>query len=189
MALIDALGHAHWGYNYEKFSYNKIPVLIKEYDPITQYQVSALWALWRLWAEYFFDNDSCLGRETDSVLEVRWLREAVKLMHSEYVKRIYELAAISQWMVIAKGKGRMREKQFLLVEIHKVNTNPTSISEGPEIPPELTYWIGNEYLVKVDRLYHRPLLKVMHNIWIGDLNALGGETPLSPPPLGPDYAS
>ena len=137
----------------------------------------------------FFDKDTELRKEDNPNIEIEWLKEAVKHMHYEYVKRIHELAAVSQWLTIAKGRGGKREKEFLLIEIHKVKTNPEAISEGPEIPLEFLHWIGNEYLVKVDRFYHRPRLRITHAVWTEVMNNLGGEVPLSPPPLGPDYAS
>ena len=183
------MGQAHWGHNYINFDYNEIPVLAQEYDPIKQFQISALWAIWRVWSEYFFDRDTDLRKVDDPNVKVKWLKEAVKLMHYEYVKRIYELAAISQWLTIAKRRGEIREKQFLLIEMHKVDTNPATISEGSEIPEEMLDWIGKEYLVKVDRFYHRPRLKITHAVWTEVINSLGGEVPLGPPPLGPDYAS
>ena len=185
LSLVNKLGAAHWE-QYEDFEYNEIPVLLSKYTPIKQYHISALWALWKLWAEYFFDKESTLG-ETSPNEQVRWLKEAIKNLHLEYVKRIYELAAISQWLVISKNRGSTREKQFLLVEIHKVDTNSSVISE--EMVNDLQSWIGREYLVKVDRFYHRPRLKIQHAIWTEVISSLGGEIPLGPSPLGPDYAS
>ena len=184
-SLVDKLGAAHWE-QYDNFEYNEVPVLLSKYTPIKQYHISALWALWKLWAEHFFDKESTLGAASPDK-QIRWLREAIKNLHFEYVKRIYESAAISQWLVISKNRGSTREKQFLLVEIHRVDTNPSTISE--DMADEIQSWIGREYLVKVDRFYHRPRLKIKHAVWTGVISSLGGETPLGPSPLGPDYAS
>ena len=61
-------------------------------------------------------------------------------------KNIYELASVAQWLKIAKRRGRVPEKEFLLVDAQQVNTNPEHVElDQGQIPQEILEWLGAGY--------------------------------------------
>ena len=121
-----------------------------------------------------------------------WPNAIWTMFSKEVIKRIYESATVAQWIEVAEmnrsGDDEHRqvpEKEFLLTWAASVSTNPKGIDVGKNhgVPTCITGWIGKEYIVKLDRFYHRPRLRIRHAAW-SDISPRGdGHEP--PPPPGP----
>ena len=119
-------------------------------------------------------------------LEDKWVKQMGSYMHLEFIKRIYELASVAQWLKIAKRRGRVPEKEFLTVDAQQVNTNPEHVElDQGQIPQEILEWLGVGYLVRLDRQYHRPRLRIEHTRWADNILPQGGGSPLPSVPSGP----
>ena len=93
IALVDEKGGLHWP-DYQVYDYNEIPTLLNSYNAQAMYQLSALWAMWRLWSSYFHDKEFDLLDQ--AYLEDKWVKQMGSYMHLEFIKRIYELASDRQ---------------------------------------------------------------------------------------------
>ena len=56
MQIIDKLGNEHWE-DHDPLVYGLIPDILRSYDPINIYHVSALWAFGVTWCKHFYDPD------------------------------------------------------------------------------------------------------------------------------------
>ena len=91
--IIDQLGRAQWG-EYESINHDFIPIMLKEYDPIKLYQVSALWAIWTTWCSHFYDH-----HPTDN-----WVNDIICTFKDQFALRIAEAPAMVQWLRIAQDR-------------------------------------------------------------------------------------
>ena len=75
--------------------------------------------------------------------------------------------------------NKIPEKEFLLKQGSLICPNMTAILPGKntEFHPLVNDWLGIQYLVKVDRNYHRPRLRIMYTALSELLAPLGGGDP------------
>ena len=148
---------------------NDVPVLLNVYDPVSLFHISLMWAVWRVWTTYFYNED------LDEVHFYDWNEVVLDFFVTEVARRIGEAIPVVQWLDVYKhrhdteeqGEKRMPEKEFLIRQATAVKANLSHIPrglEGEEIHPEIQKWIGNSYLVEVNRHYHRPRLRIKYDV-------------------------
>ena len=183
---IHRLGSLHW-IDYKPIDYNQIPDILKEYDPIKIYHISAIWALWVTWCKYFYDPKPV----------VDWKREILTKFKEQFYKRIAEVPSMIQWLRIIWNRRdhsnsgledtakHVSEKEFLLIHTQSVKINSTHLVYGGDgLDPIIEKWIGKGYLVSIDydALHgNKPRLKLNHNPWSGLIHM---EDPSAIPPQG-----
>ena len=181
MGTIDNLGERHWE-DYTPLKFNDIPTILNQYDPIALYHVSALWAIWVTWCTYFHEDMDNAEREA---YKASWYRRMMMEMKKQFTLRVIEAPAMTQWIEIVKerrtggdplGEGTsIPEKEFLLVHSNKVVTNPDKITMNEH----LQKWIAKEHLLSLDhRMFHRPRLRIHHEVWHPYVGIQGGDAPL-----------
>lgn len=181
MGTIDNLGERHWE-DYKPLKFNDIPIILNQYDPIALYHVSALWAIWVTWCTYFHEDMDNAEREA---YKASWYRRMMMEMKKQFTLRVIEAPAMTQWIEIVKerrtggdplGEGTsIPEKEFLLVHSNKVVTNPDKITMNEH----LQKWIAKEHLLSLDhRMFHRPRLRIHHEVWHPYVGIQGGDAPL-----------
>ena len=169
---IDALGSAHFPI-YTPFTLDTVLDICQEYQPVRLYHMSAIWAIWRMWCTFMYDDDY---EPQDN-----WEKTILNTFKEELIKRIYESVTAMEWLEIAKlnrqhdNSRQVPEKEFLLIWAQSVTTNPTNIQA-------LGKWIGNKIIVTIDNSFHRPRLRIQHALIQSWLN-LGGDLP--PPHWNP----
>ena len=184
--VIDKLGNAHWD-DYEPLVYDLIPDILRSYDPINLYHVSALWAFWVIWCKHFYD--------TDPVED--WKVEILTKFKEQFYKRIAEAPSMTQWIKLAQSRRTeseddsdnpiksVSEKDFLMIHTQSIRTNTPHLICGDEGPdPNIMKWIGKGHLVTIDYDAlngNKPRLRLDHIPW---KNFVHPEDPLAPPPSG-----
>ena len=108
--IIDKLGNEHWE-DYNPLVYDLIPDILRSYDPINIYHVSALWAFWVTWCKHFYDPDP-VGD---------WKIEVLTKLKEQFYKRIVEAPSMTQWIKLAQS--RRTESDMLAV----ANSRPIMI--------------------------------------------------------------
>ena len=122
-----------------------------------------LWAIWRHWASYMYNPEFPHPTNVD-----HFTKSVMTYLQIEFVQRIYEMNPAIQWLEVLeqRSKHNIPEKEFLLIHTKKVRTNPDSLAINEEsIHPTIKQWLGNEYLITVDKTYHRPRLRVEYRHW------------------------
>ena len=108
-------------------------------------------------------------------------------MKKQFVKRVCEAPAMIQWIKIVDDRrtsmedqsNRIPEKEFLLIHTHLVQTNKTRI----ELHGYIEAWICKGYLLSIDTtIYHRPRLRIHHNVWTPHIGAAEGGIAVLPIP-------
>lgn len=171
--VIDRLGKDHWE-EYEPLVYDMIPDVLRSYDPINIFHVSALWAIWVIWCKHFYDPDPVED----------WEVEILTKFKEQFYKRIAEAPSMTQWIKLAQNRRteledgsnnhirNASEKDFLLFHTQSIKTNTTHLictGEGPD--PNIVKWIGKGHLVSIDHDAlngNKPRLRLNHTPW-GDL--------------------
>ena len=184
--VIDQLGNAHWE-GYKPLVYDLIPDILRSYDPISIYHVSALWAFWVIWCKHFYD--------TDPVED--WKVEILTKFKEQFYKRIAEAPSMTQWIKLAQSRRteseddsndpirNASEKDFLLIHTQSIRTNTTHLicsDEGPD--PNIVKWIGKGHLVTIDYDAlngNKPRLRLDHIPWE---NLVHPDDPSAHPPSG-----
>ena len=177
--IIDQLGNSHWG-DYTALNYDFIPIMLKEYDPIKLYQISALWAIWTTWCSFFYDQ-----HPIDN-----WVNDIICAFKDQFILRVAEAPAMVQWFRVAQDRrasfnsdAKIPEKEFLLIHAQQINTRSKSLPmrEG-EIDPLITKWVGNSFLLDYDALNgNKPRLKINYQPWLPYLQQ--EDQPIEPPTL------
>jgi len=184
--IVDKLGTLQYD-QYTPYDYNEIPVLLSTHTPVNVFQISALWAIWRVWSSYFFDREFSLLNMPH--LEDIWIKQALDYFKAEFTKRIYELVSTVQWLQVSKRRGTVPEKQFLLVDCNKINPNPDTIPVDikGDLTSEFNVWIGKAYLIAVERHYHKARLKINYAVWAEHQLPQGVGNPQPQAPYGPGF--
>ena len=141
--IVDQLGNSHWG-DYRALKYDFIPVILKEYDPIKLYQISALWAISTTWCSSFYDQPPIDN----------WVNVIISTFRDQFILRIAEVPATVQWFRIAHDRTapftsdkKIPEKEFLFVYAQQINTRSKSVPmRDGEVDPLITKWAGNSFL-------------------------------------------
>ena len=184
--IIDKLGNEHWE-DYSPLVYDLIPDILRSYDPINIYHVSALWAFWATWCKHFYGPDP-VGD---------WKIEVLTKLKEQFYKRIAEAPSMTQWIKLAQSRRteseddsdnpirNASEKDFLLIHTQSIRTNAKHLvcdDEGPD--PNIMKWIGKGHLVTIDYDAlngNKPRLKLSHTPW---KNLVHPEDPSTIPPPG-----
>jgi len=159
-----------------------IPDPISEYEPKKLFILCFLWAIWLSWCDRFYNEQPPEHRNLEYIKG-----QIIKKAHSEFIKRVCESKAVTQWIELQRhrhsnkeeGTQRVPEKLFLLKHANMVRNNPDSIILDSEdsLNHNMNKWIANEFLLAVeDNSFHRPRLRINHAVWA-----------ISPPPphMGP----
>ena len=193
------MGTRHWQ-DYEKFSYDEIPVLLHSYEPQNLYKVSAIRSLWVTWCKFFNEHE-----DDDPQMDVwidDWLVHLIENFREQFYRRVSEAPAMIQWQQIAQERRtafreegtqeRIPEKEFLLVHSQKIKTNAEFLPTQGELSQDdltaqlITKWVGNAFLLKLidhDALHgNKPKFKLQHGVWtevLQELNPLFEDPPSS----------
>ena len=170
---VNTLGTEHWGDQYKKFQYNDIIYILDEYDPIKLFHISALWAIWRTWCCFFYEDQT-------PEFVANWQQKLIKEFQDQFVKRIAEAPATVQWVALAQDRRNdpnlnnknIPEKEFLLIHTQSISTSKKYLPmvEG-ELHHLIKLWIGKSILVEVkDLSFHRPRLRINFGAWTGILD-------------------
>jgi hypothetical protein len=165
-SFIDTIGYFGWD-DYDMFSPNDPPHLLRQYTPQNMLKLSTLWAIWTTWTHLFFNTDD------DPIPAAAWYPLIRNKAKNEFIKRVYELAPMIQWIKIAadrkaQGPGpHISEKEFLITHAQAIDANPESISaDDGVIPPEFADWIGNGTILKAEGDLGRPRKLIFnHHEW------------------------
>jgi hypothetical protein len=185
--LVNSLGRAHWAHNYSDFDYNQIPTILNEYEPHLLFQLGTIWSIWCQWTKYMYDSEFSPRDLAD------WTPQVLLSVKNEFIKRIYEMKPMTQWIDIVADRKikrhddngrvmRISEKQFLLVQAHMVKTNPKYIDTPEQGNANAMKWIGTQHLLEQDTTHHRPRLRIKHQLWQRLIQSLGAQHP--PLPIG-----
>ena len=161
--LLLTLAQRHWP-QYTSLEFNDIPTLLSDYNPISIFHIITLWAMWRSWSSYMFDNDNRIT----PVDRVKFIKTTITYIQIEFVQRIYEMCPVIQWLQVLDQRSdtHIPEKEFLLIHTQKIKTNPDKlIMINGEIHPKIKEWIGTGYLISVEQSHHRPRLRINYQPW------------------------
>ena len=190
---VNELGHLVWP-KYSDFDYNEIPALLNWYSPPMLLQASALWAMWRVWCNYFYETDPELQVLDDYI---KWYNTTIDYIKEFLLKRLYEAGPMIKWIQIIQDRRESRrddpelnapfipEKEFLLVYSQAIDANPsyTTPSGGDRAyNPDASFeaWVGNATLFSFDdpNSQHKKI-KIDHSKWPAHRTAPG--RPPDPP--------
>ena len=116
------IGEQHWA-GYKSLDYEHVPTILTTYDPISLFHMSGLWALWVTWCSFFYEERSDDEKEDYTS---NWVRLLMAEMKKQFIKRVCEAPAMTQWIKIVEDRttsmedqsNRIPEKEFLLVHSH-----------------------------------------------------------------------
>ena len=184
-AKVDHLGSQHWR-QYTPLEYEYIPTILNTYDPISLFHLSGLWALWVTWCPFFYEE-----RSSDEVEEYKanWVRLLMAEMKKQFIQRACEAPSMIQWIRIVEDRRtsfesqspeHVPEKEFLLIHTHLVKTNESRI----ELHEHKEAWICKGFLLSIDTTtYHRPRLRIHHNVWTPHIGGAEGGNAALPIPV------
>jgi hypothetical protein len=167
--FIDNIGAVGWT-NYELFDPNDPPHLLRLYTPTNMIKLCTLWAIWTTWTHSFFNTDA------PPIPPEAWHSFVINKAKGEFIKKVYELPPMIQWIKIAadrrdptlRGQGLIiPEKEFLLNHSQSIDANPENITDDSGvIPPEFADWIGRGTVLKPQGdLGHPRKLIFNHHEW------------------------
>jgi hypothetical protein len=96
-SFIDTIGYAAWD-EYEMYHPNDPPHLLREYSPVNLIKLCTLWAIWTTWTTLFFEDDA------DPLPADAWYPIILNKAKSQFISRLYESAAVMQWIQIAQSR-------------------------------------------------------------------------------------
>jgi len=162
-SIIFTLAHQHWP-DYTLLEFNEIPTLLDTYNPITVFHTVTIWAMWRSWSSYMFDDETRLTLTDPET----FIKTTITYIQIEFVQRIFEMCPVIQWLDIVESRTDtfVPEKEFLLIHTKKVKANPDKlIMVNGEIHPKIKEWIGTGHLISVEQHHHRPRLRINYQHW------------------------
>ena len=170
---IDNIGYLAWP-AYTMYKPNDPPHLLREYSPSNLLKLSTLWAIWTTWTTLFFQDRD----EVPPLPPGAWYPIILNKAKAEFIKRIYEAAAMIQWIKLIADRrdtspgadspySMLSEKEFLLVHSQSINANPEGITpDDGVVPPEYADWVGHGTLIKAEETLGRPRKLIFnHHEW------------------------